>query len=134
MYLEQSKLNTKKRNIEWCILCHFETVIFKDFFYLSNSRSYLESEKINVPHWVSNLKWNFLFFNLELVTRKQKNKSLTIELVTRSFFFFFFFSIITLYTKNVKQIKNTINSAPITIYVVEGKLNVKKKKKKSELN
>ena len=42
----------------------------------------------------------------------------------------FFFSIITLYTKNVKQIKNTINSAPITIYVVEGKLNVKKKKKK----
>ena len=45
-----------------------------------------------------------------------------------------FFSIITLYTKNVKQIKNTINSAPITIYVVEGKLNVKKKKKKSELN
>ena len=46
--------------------------------------------------------------------------------------FFFFFSIITLYTKNVKQIKNTINSAPITIYVVEGKLNVKKKI--SELN
>ena len=48
----------------------------------------------------------------------------------------FFFSIITLYTKNVNQIKNTINSAPITIYVVEGKLNVKKrkKKKKSELN
>ena len=48
----------------------------------------------------------------------------------------FFFSMITLYTKNVKQIKNTINSAPITIYVVEGKLNVKKrkKKKKSELN
>ena len=39
---------------------------------------------------------------------------------------FFFFSIITLYTKNVKQIKNTINSAPITIYVVGGKLNVKK--------
>ena len=43
-----------------------------------------------------------------------------------------FFSIITLYTKNVKQIKNTINSAPITIYVVEGKLNVKKKKKKKK--
>ena len=42
----------------------------------------------------------------------------------------FFFSIVTLYTKNVKQIKNTISSAPITIYVVEGKLNVKKKKKK----
>ena len=42
------------------------------------------------------------------------------------FFFFFFFSIITLYTKNVKQITNTINSAPIKIYVVEGKLNVKK--------
>ena len=42
----------------------------------------------------------------------------------------FFFSIITLYTKNVKQIKNTINSAPITIYVVEGKLNIKKRKKK----
>ena len=41
-------------------------------------------------------------------------------------FCFFFFSIITLYTKNVKQIKNTINSAPITIYVVGGKLNVKK--------
>ena len=39
---------------------------------------------------------------------------------------FFFFSIITLYTKNVKQIKNTIKSAPITIYVVGGKLNVKK--------
>ena len=43
---------------------------------------------------------------------------------------FFFFSIITLYTKNVKQIKNTINSAPITIYVAEGKLNAKKRKKK----
>ena len=41
-------------------------------------------------------------------------------------FFFVFFSMITLYTKNVKQIKNTINSAPITIYVAEGKLNVKK--------
>ena len=39
--------------------------------------------------------------------------------------FFFFF--ITLYTKNVKQIKNTTNSAPIAIYFVEGKLNVKKK-------
>ena len=38
-----------------------------------------------------------------------------------------FFSIITLYSKNVKQIKNTTNSAPITIYFVEGKLNVKKK-------
>ena len=37
-----------------------------------------------------------------------------------------FFSIITLYTKNLKQIKNTINSAPITVYVVGGKLNVKK--------
>ena len=49
--------------------------------------------------------------------------------------FFFFFSIITLYIKNVKQIKNIINSATITIYVVEGKLNVKKKeKRKSELN
>ena len=43
---------------------------------------------------------------------------------------FIFFSIITLYTKNVKQIRNTINSAPITIYVVEGKLNVKNKLKK----
>ena len=31
-----------------------------------------------------------------------------------------------MYTKNVKQIKNPINSAPITIYVVGGKLNVKK--------
>ena len=47
---------------------------------------------------------------------------------------FFFFSIITLYTKNVKQIRNTINSAPITIYVAEGKLNVKKEKKKEEKN
>ena len=43
------------------------------------------------------------------------------------YIYIFFFSIITLYTKNVKQIRNTINSAPITIYVVEGKLNVKKK-------
>ena len=46
------------------------------------------------------------------------------------YIYIYFFSIITLYTKNVKQIKNTINSAPITIYVVEGKLNVKKRKKK----
>ena len=48
-------------------------------------------------------------------------------------FFFVFFSIITLYTKNVKLIKNTINSAPITIYVLEGKLNVKKKEKKNHV-
>ena len=49
--------------------------------------------------------------------------------------YIYIFSIVTLYTKNIKQIKNTINSAPITIYVVEGKLNVKKRrKKKSELN
>ena len=33
---------------------------------------------------INNSKWNFLFFNLELVTRKQKNKNSTIELVTRS--------------------------------------------------
>ena len=33
-------------------------------------------------HQVSNSKWNLLFFNLELVTRKQKSESLTIELVT----------------------------------------------------
>ena len=46
--------------------------------------------------------------------------------------FFFFFYIITLYTKNVKKIKNTINSSPITIYVVERKLNVKKKKRKEK--
>ena len=32
---------------------------------------------------VSNSKWNFLIFNFELVTQKQKNKSWTIELVTR---------------------------------------------------
>ena len=32
----------------------------------------------------SNSKLNVLFFNFELVTLKQKNKSLTIELVTRS--------------------------------------------------
>ena len=54
MYLQQSKLNTKSV-IERRSPCHFETVIFKDFF------SFI----------------NFLF-----VTRKRKNKGLTIELVT----------------------------------------------------
>ena len=33
---------------------------------------------------VLNSKWNFLFFNFELITRKWENKSLTFELVTRS--------------------------------------------------
>ena len=47
-------------------------------------------------------------------------------------YIYIYFSIITLYTKNVKQIGNTINSAPITIYVVERKLNVKKKKVKKK--
>ena len=53
----------------------------------------------------------------------ERSKPLIIATVTP---FFFFFSTITLYTKNVKQIKNTINRAPITIYGVGGKLNVKK--------
>ena len=38
---------------------------------------------------VSYSKCNFLFFNLELLTRKQKNKSLTIELVTWSGIIYF---------------------------------------------
>ena len=33
---------------------------------------------------ISNSKWNILFFNFQSVTRIQKNKSLTIELVTPS--------------------------------------------------
>ena len=36
-----------------------------------------------------NSKLKFLSYNLELVTRKRENKSLTIELVTRSVTFFF---------------------------------------------
>ena len=40
--------------------------------------------KWKFTHRVSNSKWNYLFVNLESVTRKQKSKSLTIELVTWS--------------------------------------------------
>ena len=36
-----------------------------------------------------NSKLKFLSYNLELVTRKRENKSLTIELVTRSVTFYF---------------------------------------------
>ena len=54
MYLQQSK-SIKNTVIESRSPCHFEIVTFKDFF------SFI----------------NFLF-----VTRKRKNKSLTIELVT----------------------------------------------------
>ena len=65
MYLQQSKLNTKTL-IEWRGPCHLETAIIKEFF-----------------------SSTFFFIYFTFITRKRKNKSLTIGLVTRTVNFHF---------------------------------------------
>ena len=71
--------------IEWCSPCHFETVIFKEFFSFINFKFVTTKwQNKSAPIEVVTRSEIFFSLKLELVTQKRKNKSLTIELVTRS--------------------------------------------------
>ena len=65
MLLQQSKLNTKKV-IECGSPCHFETVIFKEFFSFINQPHVRNSKvrKQKFHHRVSNLKRKLNVFQL----------------------------------------------------------------------
>ena len=78
MYLQQRKLNTKNV-IEWGSPCHFETEIIKEIFSFINL-TFVTRKWQNKSALIELLTQSeFLYsFNLELVTRKQKNGSLTI--------------------------------------------------------
>ena len=58
--------------------CNNKISFFMHQLHVLNSKV----RKQKCTYRVSNSKWSFLFFNLKLVSRKQKTKSLTIKLVT----------------------------------------------------
>ena len=63
--------------------------LVRNFFIDQLHVCYLKGAKWKCTHQVRNSKQKFLFSNLDLVTRKQKNKSLTIEFITRTVAFYF---------------------------------------------
>ena len=73
-----------------------------NIFQLQVSDSKLKQEKFNFR--VSNWRYNFSFFDFELVTREQKNRSLIFELVLKIKLFIFQFRV-----SNSKVEKQTLN-------------------------
>ena len=86
MYLQQSKLNTKKRN-RMTQSMHFETVVLTFFIYqlhVPNSKVRNKNTHIELVTWKPKNK----SLAVELLTRKWNGKSLTIKLVPWSKFYF----------------------------------------------